>query len=241
MIYNLSPILNLLSKEDTTSQIWKERIQSFFSNAEYDSELQDFYYDALIQNINNLDVKDLMSNGNLIDPYTGLFSFPHHNIEAAHSFNMARFISKNYQSFFGKKILTITQDFGILNIQLKLCGLNLVSSFQKEEYVAGSVLACIGNNSPPYPINKTNFPEEDTIFLSCVFQDENLSYANWEYMIDRRLDGKEVFFTSNTYFYLRRYLNYDKIELVMDPHKEYNSEDYANISYGYMNRIYRLK
>jgi hypothetical protein len=36
-------------------------------------------------------------------------------------------------------------------------------------------------------------------------------------------------------------MNYDKIELVIDPKKMYNSEDYADISYGYMNKIYRLK
>ena len=60
-------------------------------------------------------------------------------------------------------------------------------------------------------------------------------------MIEKRLEGKEVFFTSNSYFYLRRYMNYDKIELVFDPQKVYNSEDYSDMAYGYMNRIYRLK
>jgi hypothetical protein len=36
-------------------------------------------------------------------------------------------------------------------------------------------------------------------------------------------------------------MNYDKIELVIDPRTVYNEEDYSDISYGYMNRIYRLK
>ena len=129
----------------------------------------------------------------------------------------------------------------MLNIQAKFSGLNLISSVQKEYFNTGTVLACIGNNSPPYPINKFDFEEEDVIMMSCVFQENDLAYKNWEFMIDKRLEGKEVFFTSNTYVYLRRYMNYDKIELVIDPQKMYNGEDYADISYGYMNKIYRLK
>ena len=160
---------------------------------------------------------------------------------STHSFNMAKFISDHYQHFFSKKILTVCADFGILNIQAKMCGLNIVSSIQKEYLNAGTVLACIGNNCPPYPINKFDFDEEDVIMMSCVFQDEDLAYKNWEFMLDKRLDGKEVFFTSNTFEHLRRYVNYDKIELVIDPSKVYLPDDYADLTYGYSNKIYRLK
>lgn len=241
MIYNLNPILTLLNPDDTNSVTWKERLQSFFENPDYDPDLQDSYYNILINNINNGQVKSLLSNGYFVDPYTGLFSFPHSMIEATHSFNLAYFISSNHQHFFGKKILTVVDDFGMVNIQLKMCGLDLASSFQKNDFNVGTVLACIGNNSPPYPINKTDFPEEDVIIMSCVFQDEQRAYDNWEYMLDRRIDGKEVYFTSNTYFYLRRFMNYDRIQLLVEPKKVYRAEDYADISYGYMNKIYRLK
>lgn len=239
MIYNLSPILSLLTEQVPSSDIWKERFTSFFTNEEYDGELQDWYYDKLINNI--YEVNALLSGGYFVDPYTGLFSFPSEHIEASHSFNFALFLSANHQHFYGKKILTVCSDFGMLNIQLKMAGLDLVSSVQKEYYNVGTVLACIGNNSPPYPINRFEFPEENVILMSCVFQDDELAYKNWEYMLDKRVEGKEVYFTSNTYFYLRRYLNYDRIELIVDPKKVYKPEDYADISYGYMNKIYRLK
>jgi predicted nicotinamide N-methyase len=187
------------------------------------------------------EVETLLNAGYFVDPYTGLFSIPSPYIEATHSFNLAHFIGKHPQHFFGKNILTVCADFGILNIQAKMSGLNIVSSVQKEYYNVGTVLTCIGNNSPPYPINVFDFPEEDVVFMSCVFQEDDLAYKNWEMMIDMRISGKEVFFTSNSYFYLRRYMNYDRIELVIDPRTVYNEEDYADIAYGYMNRIYRMK
>lgn len=239
MIYNLSPFLNLLTYQVPSAETWRERFTSFFNNEEYDGDLQDWYYDRLISNID--EVKNYLLNGYVADPYTGLFSFPSSDIEASHSFNVALFVSKHPQHFFGKKILTICSDFGILNVQMKLCGLNIVSSVQKEYYNVGTVLACIGNNSPPYPINRFEFPEEDVVFMSCVFQDDDLAYKNWEFMLDKKAERKEVYFTSNTYFYLRQYMDYDKIELIIDPKKVYKPEDYADISYGYMNKIYRLK
>lgn len=239
MIYNLSPILNLLTPEVPNRDIWRERIVSFFSNEEYDSILQDWYYDKLITNIPEVD--QLIRGINYVDPYTGLFSMPSPYIEATHSFNMAKFLSDHHQHFYDKKILTLCADFGILNIQAKFCGLNVVSSIQKEYFNPGTVLACIGNNCPPYPINVFEYEPEDVIMMSCVFQEDDLSYKNWEFMLDKRVEGKEVFFTSNTYVFLRKYMNYDKIELVVDPKKIYHSEDYTDLSYGYLNKIYRLK
>lgn len=236
MIYNLSPLYNLSVPNIDT---WNERFSQFFSNEEYDPVLQDWYYNKLIDNMS--EVETLLNAGYFVDPYTGLFSIPSPYIEATHSFNLAHFIGKHPQHFFGKNILTVCADFGILNIQAKMSGLNIVSSVQKEYYNVGTVLTCIGNNSPPYPINVFDFPEEDVVFMSCVFQEDDLAYKNWEMMIDMRISGKEVFFTSNSYFYLRRYMNYDRIELVIDPRTVYNEEDYADIAYGYMNRIYRMK
>jgi hypothetical protein len=239
MIYNLSPILTLLTERVPAADTWRNRFISFFNNKDYDGDLRDWYYDKLLNNIR--EVQGLLENGYFVDPYSGLFSFPSPYIEATHSFNIAYFLSSHHQHFFGKKILTVCSDFGILNIQIKLCGLDVVSSVQKEYLNTGTVLTCIGNDSPPYPINRMLFPEEDVVIMSCVFQDDDLTYKNWEFMIDKKAEGKEVFFTSNSYFYLRRYMNYDKIELIVDPKEAYNSEDYADISYGYMNKIYRLK
>jgi len=239
MIYNLSPILNLLTPERPNAEIWRERIQSFFANEEYDADLQDWYYDTLIKNIGEIDF--LIYKGIKTDSYTGLFSMSTPHIDGTHSFNMAKFIGDHYQHFFGKKILTVCADFGILNIQAKMCGLNIVSSVQKEYFNTGTILACIGNNCPPYPINKFDFDEEDVIMMSCVFEDEDLAYKNWEFMLDKRLDGKEVFFTSNTFEHLRNYINYDKLELVIDPSNVYLPDDYADLTYGYSNKIYRLR
>lgn len=241
MIYNLSPIFKFLSPDNTNSKVWKERITSFFENQEYDGELQDWYYDKLLSNLEEVDF--YLNKGILVDEYTGLFSLdsPYIAGTGSHSFNLAHFISHNYQHFFGKRILTVCADFGILNIQLKLCGLNLVSSIQKEFLNVGTVMTCIGNNCPPYPINKFDFEEEDVLMMSCVFQDPDLTYKNWEFMLDKRLEGKEVFFSSSTFSFLKDYINYDRIELVNEPHKEYRPEDYAELTYGYGNKIYRLK
>lgn len=239
MIYNLSPIHNLITDNTPNGDVWASRIHYFFNQPDFEPELTDWYYDKLINNI--AEVKQLINGGNFVDPYTGLFSMPSPYIEASHSFNLAYFLSKNYQYFYGKKLLTLCADFGMINVQAKLCGLNIVSAVQRELYNIGSILTCIGNNAPPYPINKFDFEREDAIILSCVFQTDELAYRNWEMMVDARAEGKEVFFTSNSYFYLRRYMDYSKIELVIEPKMMYNEEDYADIAYGYMNRIYRLK
>jgi hypothetical protein len=239
MIYNLSPIFKFLSPENANSEIWREKITSFFDNKEYDGELQDFYYDCLINNTDHIDY--LLNNGILVDQYTGLFSLPASGLSGKHSFNLAYFISRNYQHFYNKKILTVCGDFGILNIQARLCGLNIISSVQKDFLNAGTVMVCIGNNCPPYPINKFEFEEEDVVIMSSIFEDANLAYKNWQFMIDKRLDGKEVFFSTNTFSHLKDYVNYDKIEVINDPHQEYRPDDYAELSYGYSNRIYRLK
>lgn len=239
MIYNLSPIFKFLSEEEPNALVWRERISSFFTNTEYDGKLQDWYYDTLLSFPGELDY--LFNRGVFTDEYTGLFSFSAPIVNEKHSFNMAHFISKNYQHFYNKKLLTVCGDFGILNIQAKLCGINLVSSIQKDYLNIGTVLASIGNNCTPYPINEFDFEEEDAIIMSCVFESEDLSYKNWEFMLDKRLSGKDVFFTTNTFLHLKNFINYDKIELINTPSREYYPEDYAELSYGYTNKIYRLK
>lgn len=239
MIYNLSPIFKFLSEDQPNSLVWQERISSFFANEEYDGELQDWYYDTLISEPGELDY--LLNKGAMTDEYTGLFSIPASPLSGKHSFNLAYFISKNFQQFYNKKLLTVCADFGILNIQAKMCGINLVSSVQKNYLNVGTILTCIGNNCVPYPINKFDFEEEDAIIMSCVFEDPDLAYKNWEFMLDKRLSGKDVYFTTNTFTHLNNYVNYDKIELINMPDKEYRPEDYADLTYGYTNKIYRLK
>lgn len=238
MYYNLTPITNLLKEDIPNADVWKQKLHSFFSNEEYDGELQDQYYDTLVSDTHQ--IWHLLHDGYYVDQYTGFFTFTAPVVDTKHSFNMAHFLSKNFQHFYKKRILTISADFGIMNIQLKMSGLNLISSIQKPLYHVGSVLACIGNNCPIYPINKLDFEEEDAIIMSCVFEEEELSWKNWQYMLDKRLDGKEVFFTSNTFTNLKNYVDYSKLELVFDPSKAYDSEDYADLKYGYANRIYRL-
>lgn len=239
MIYNLSPIFKFLSDEQPNSAVWRERITSFFANEEYDADLQDWYYDVLLSVPEEVDY--FLNKGIMTDEYTGLFSFPSPAIRTTHSFNLAYFISKNFQQFYNKKLLTVCADYGMLNIQAKLCGINLVSAVQKEYLNVGTILACIGNNCPPYPINRFDFEEEDVIIMSCVFEEDDLAYKNWEFMLDKRLSGKEVFFCTDTFMHLSNYINYDKIELINMPNKEYYPEDYAELSYGYSNKIYRLK
>lgn len=239
MIYNLSPILNLLTPDRTNASVWRERIQSFFTNEEYDAELQDWYYDILISNLGEIDY--LFNVGIMVDSYTGLFTVPASMIESNHSFNIAYFISTYYQHFFGKKILTVCNDFGILNIQAKLCGLNIITTIQKNYLAAGTILTCIGNNCPPYIINNFDIDNEDVIIMSNVFEDDELAYKNWQFMLDKRIEKKEVFFSTGSFHHLKNYINYDRIESVLDPQKIYRPEDYADLTFGYMNKIYRLK
>ena len=239
MIYNLTPILDQITPEIHNRDIWIDRITSFFNNHEHEPSLQDSYYDILIKNADN-PVNFMLSKGYLIDPYTGLFTFDLDFVRSKHSFNIAGFVSSNYQYFHKKKIMTICSDYGMMNIQMKLAGLDVVSGVQKDYLNVGTVLACIGNNSPPYPINKFDV-EEDVLFLSCVFDEEDLAYKNWEMMLEKKIDGKEVFFTSDTFFNLRNYINYDRIEPVIDPKDVYKEEDYADTAMGYMNKIYRIK
>lgn len=239
MMYNLSPILNLLTPERANAKVWRERFQSFFTNEEYDADLQDWYYDTLISNIEEIDY--FFTKGSLVDIYTGLFSIPVPLLNGSHSFNLAHFISNNYQHFFKKRILTVCGDFGILNVQLKLCGLNLVSAVQNKDLNVGSILTCIGNNCPPYPINEFDFESEDVVIMSCVFDEEDLTHKNWQFMLDKKTEGKEVFFSTDSFFHLKDYINYDMIESITDPLKIYKPEDYADLTFGYGNKIYRLK
>lgn len=238
MKYNIFPILKKIKKDDSNYENWKDRLTSFFSNIEYDPIVQDTYYDTLINNLD--EVETLINSGYLIDDISGLFTFNSSVCETKHSFNFARYLNNNYQHFYGKKILTVCGDYGILNVQLRLAGLNVVSSIQAPHLIVGSILTCIGNNSPIYPINKFDFEEEDVLIFSCVFNDDNLTYKNWNLMIDKKIDGKEVYFTSNNFCQLKKFMNTDRIQLESDPQKTYRMSDYIDISYGFKNRIYKI-
>jgi len=54
MIYNLTPFTTLLTDQTPNAGVWKERIEYFFNNEEYDPELQDLYYDRLLREIEDV-------------------------------------------------------------------------------------------------------------------------------------------------------------------------------------------
>lgn len=235
--YNLTPISIPIQDENNTSPIL-EKMEKFFSSNIYDPKLQDWYYDCLINNVD--DALYLIRSPVLIDPWTGLFSIQTPETEGTHSFSFASFIEENPGRFFRKKILTMCADYGILNISASLCGLNVVSSIQHSQFNVGTVITCIGNNCHPYKINDHEVTDFDVIFASCVFSDENLAWTNWNFLTEEKIKGKDVYFSSQTFVNIRNYINYDRIELVFDPHSFYDEKEYADITYGYMNKVYRL-
>jgi hypothetical protein len=236
MRYNLKPILSLINESIPNHEEWKIRITTFFDK-EHDQ--LDQYYDVLIKDIWSVDI--ILNTGVIIDEYTGLFSFTNSIVDRKHSFNLAYYIHRNYLDFNDSKVLTIINDYGMVNNQIKFCGIDLVNSIMSKELVVGSVLTCIGNKGRPYSINMKQFPHYDTILASCVFEDDNKAYKNWNFLLDEHAKGKKVYFTSNTFSYLKNYMNYDKIELLEKPNEIFDKNSYSDLKYGNQNRIYRIK
>lgn len=237
--YNLSPILKHLKPEQPNSEQWKEKITTFFSNEQYDPELLDRYYSSLI---NNLSIAaPLFEFGYLVDPYTGLFTFDNKYYTYISSFNMAYYIERNRINFLNKKILTLTCDAGIMNIQLKLCGLNLCNSIIVPGFnILGAILACIGNNSPPYIMNDRNVEDADVIFINNLFLSSDMAHHTWNMMIDMHTKGKEVYFTTSSTTELQKHMIAHKFEPVEDPTLIYTKDHIADLRFGYNSKIYRI-
>lgn len=237
--YNIQPLLNMLSRDVPNRDLWSARIISFFMNETYDPFILDEYYDTLIRN--PFEVGYLTSKGFYVDQYTGLFSFSTMETDNRHTFNMAYYIKRYYHDFINKNVLTLTADYGIMNLQLKFIGINVVNSIIPKNLKLGAMLACIGNNGNPYPINLEKFKKYDVIIAANVFDTNEEAYENWDFLLSERLKGKEVYLTSHSNTNLINHMNYDRVELAEDPIHIYDNEDYANLSAGYTNKIYKLK
>lgn len=239
MIYNLTPILKLIKPGAPNGDEWKSRITKFFANEDYDPELLDGYYTHLISNLEL--IEPLFEYGYLADPYTGLFTFdnPYYNYRS--SFNIAYFIERNRGSFLNKKILTVTSDGGIMNVQCKLLGLNLVNSlFMPTFNILGAILVCIGNNSPPYPLNRAFVDEADIVFVNNMFDTSDMAFETWNMMLDMKIQGMEVYFTTQSIVELKKHMIPQKIEPVEDPTSVYSKDAISDLRFGYNHRIYRI-
>lgn len=236
MRYNLSPLLDVHLEELSNTGVWKDRIKAFFNNENYDPKLLDQYYDILIDNYEHY--IQLINYDYIIDEYSGLFTFDTPEKKTIHTFNLANFVRRNHLFFDKKSIQTMVLDYGIVNVQLKLCGLNLKSTAIPKDSQAGAVLTVIGNDCPPYDFT---YHDCDVIIAANIFNGEEDAWRNWNLLLDSRLiKKKEIFFCSNSFADLQKYINYDKIEQVEDPTQVYDEHTYANTDLGYMTKIYRI-
>ena len=235
MKYNLSPFNDVLDETVPASEDWKEKFHLYFNNPHYDANMLDQYYNVLLQNTKL--IKRVLECGYLVDEYSGLFGLNVPNIQYGHPFNMVNFIRRNHTFFYKKKLATISADYGLMNVQILQCGLELTFSSIAFEHWAGMMLTNIGNQCKPYMPGVSEF---DALFVANSFNNDQQAYANWNFMINKHLDGKEVYFTTTSFKHLRKFFIPEKIEQVEDPESIYDAVDYANVDMGYMNKIYRI-
>lgn len=234
MKYNLIPLLNVV-KDVPSSEEWKEKIETFFTNENYDPALLDQYYNILIDNVGLMQYT--LNCGYLIDDYSGLFTFDTPETKSFHTFNLANFVRRNHRHFYKKSIQTMCGDYGLLNVQIKLCGLDLQSAALSSFNMVGGALAVIGNNSAPYAFVDGDC---DVIFASNVFNEEEQAYRIWSFLYEKHSQGKEVFITSNSFHHLKHIVSYDKLKQIENPSEIYDAETYSNGDLGYMIKIYRI-
>lgn len=228
-----------MKKDNPNYDVWVKRFHKFFEAENCDPALHDEWYNHLIENIE--EVKDKLSLGYLIDPYTALATFDDHRIENKNSFNVAYYIQRNYNDFIRKKVLTVVGDYGITNLQLQLCGIRVVSTIMEKELVVGSMLTAIMNECTPYPINHYNFPKHDIVIACSVFEGDDRAWHNWQALLDQKANGKEVYFSSNLFCSLKKFANYDIMDLLELPSEVYDKKDWEDLRFGYMHRLYKLK
>jgi len=236
MRYNLSAFEVIFDKTIPSYMEWREGIHDFFNNENYDSAILDEYYNHLIEDI--WSIYELVRKGYLIEPHSGLFTFDNPEMKGIHSFNLANMVRRNHQYFHNKKLRTITTDYGMVNIQIKLCGLELHSALMPKKNLAGAVLATIGNKS--YPYSFVDDIEADVVLAANVFDNPEYSLTNWESLLANQEEGREVFFTTNTFGDLKNFIDYSKIELVENPSEIYDDDAYSNLDLGLSNKIYKL-
>jgi hypothetical protein len=233
--YNLNPLDDLFNDRVPSFEDWRKNIHEYFNNPKYDTQLLDEYYDALICDIHTL--PELLSYGYLIDDYSGLFTLNNPQMIGKHTFNLANFIRRNHPKFGPKTLFTVCADYGIVNVQIKLCGLALCHATIPAKNRSGQALVNIGNHCPPY--KNRDYRQFDVVFASNVFQDNPSDI--WNTLVHYRRIGKEVYFTTDTFSRLTNVIDYDRLEAAENPAEIYDKDTYADLSRGYMYRIYRLK
>jgi hypothetical protein len=235
LIYNLLPILKKISDDHPNAENWRTKIKTWFST-DYDKELQDLYYNLLVHNHTMLD--RYLNQGYMVDEYTGLFTFE--DSEGTPSFSTAYWIEKNHQMFFNKRVFTVCADYGIMNIQLKFCGIKVVNSYIPLPLVYGAMLITILNDCPPYPMNLKAIDDCDVVITGSIFGTDDAAYNNWNMLLDMRAIGKDVFFSTNNFSFLKKYFLEERIQKVQESLDIYQPEDYSNLRFAYDHRVYRI-
>jgi hypothetical protein len=235
MRYNFNPLYDVFNDTVPGHEAWRENIYNYFHNETYDQDLLDDYYDALICDIHKLPA--LLANGYLIDSYSGLFTLNDPELVGKHTFNMANFVRRNHPRFGSKTLFTVCVDYGILNVQIRLCGLSLCHATIPAKNRAGQALVTIGNHCAPY--KNRDYRQFDVVFASNIFQDNPSDI--WNTLCHYRGLGKEVYLTTDTFSRLTNVIDYDRLELAENPAVLYDKDTYADLNLGYMYKIYRLK
>ena len=238
MKYNVSPFVNAMLPNNANYDVWVKRFNKFFANENCDPTIHDEWYNHLLENID--EVKRLLQLGYLVDEYSGIATFDDSKVGQKVSFSMAYYIQRNYTKFIRKKALTVVGDYGITNLQLQMCGIKVVSSFMDNHLIPGAILTAIMNECVPYPINHYQFPTHDMLLACSVFDEQERAEHNWDKLLDQYAFGKEVYFTSNTFCYLKKFVNYDIIQALESPMDVYEVKDFENLQYGYTNKVYQI-
>ena len=236
MRYNLTAFDSIFDESIPSYMEWRERLNNYFNSSVYTPRLLDEYYEILIDKIYT--IHELAKTGTLTDQYSGLFSFNNPHMEGKHTFNMANYVNRNYLMFNNKNIRTVCGDYGILNTQIRMCGLNLKGATIAHDNQFGAVLVAIGNNAPPYSFKDD--PNGDVVFACNVFDTEQSADKTWALLEHLVKEGKHVFFTTNTFSYLHSVVNYDRIKQMENPIDLYDDMVYSDPRLGISNKIYKL-
>ena len=244
MRYNLTPFYDILTPEIASHEVWKERFNLFFEKEQterFHDQYVDQFYEQMLREIDEVNI--ILRSRVLIDEYTGLFSFHTPDTAYVQTFNMANFIRRNTNYFHGKTLCTISRDFGTVNNQIKMSGLNLGAGVLPWETRVGGIINMIGNEAPACPIYPAfvyGRNDIDVYFLNHMFISDREAHLHWNAAFDMFLDGKEVYFTTSKFEHLQNHVLFDRIQPVEEPLDVYSKDDYINLEMGYSNKIYRI-